>query len=31
VCHDPEVMQRVYDYGRRAAELLPEHLLESFL
>lgn len=30
VCHDPEVMQRVYDYGRRAAELLPEHLLESF-
>ncbi|MBO5905468.1 MAG: hypothetical protein J6Q84_03500 [Kiritimatiellae bacterium] len=30
VCHDLEVMQRVYGYGRRAAELLPEHLVESF-
>lgn len=24
VCHDPEVMQRVYDLGRRAADHIPE-------
>ena len=24
VCHNPEVMQRVYDLGRRAAERMPE-------
>ena len=24
VCHDPEVMQRVYDLGRRAAERISE-------
>ena len=31
VCHNPEVMQRVYDLGRRAAERISERTLNSFL
>ena len=31
VCHDPEVMQRVYDLGRRVAERISELTLNSFL
>ena len=31
VCHNPEVMQRVYDLGRRAAERMFEWTLNSFL
>ena len=31
VCHNPEVMQRVYDLGRRAAERMSERTLNSFL
>ena len=31
VCHNPEVMQRVYDLGRRAAERMSEWIINSFL
>ena len=31
VCHNLEVMQRVYDLGRRAAERISERTLNSFL
>ena len=31
VCHDPEVMQRVYDLGRRAAEHISEQTITGFL
>ena len=31
VCHNPEVMQRVYDLGRRAAEHISEQTITGFL
>ena len=31
ICHDPNVMQRVYDLGRRSAEHVPESILSDFI